>query len=151
MDSLNHRSKDEVMDAAEVAKKNKIGVMVDHTADQIERMMGNDRNGVEVEKDSVDETVDDEEVKSDNEVAKVKPMKKVTVRFVSKGRGVSGIKKDPVRVKGTNDSMDTDPFLTIESGADSARQSCVRKMNEPASHWHGSEPSASPMPMDGEW
>ena len=64
---------------------------------------------------------------------------------------MSGNKKDQDRVKDTNDSTDTGPFLTIESGADSARQSCVRKMNELTSHWHGSEPSASPMPMDGEW
>ena len=116
MDSLNHRSKDEIMDAAEVAKKNKI----EATADQIER---------EMEKVSVDETEDDEEVKSGNEGAAVKHTKKVTVYFVSKGRGVSGFTQERAGVKGNSDSADVDPFLTkIES-------------------W---EPPASLMPMDGE-
>ena len=125
MDSLNHRSKDEIMDAAEVAKKNKI----EATADQIERKMEDDRNGVEMEKVSVDETEDDEEVKSGNEGAAVKHTKKVTVYFVSKGRGVSGFTQERAGVKGNSDSADVDPFLTkIES-------------------W---EPPASLMPMDGE-
>ena len=109
MDSLNHRSKDEIIDVAEVAKKNKI----EATADQIERKME-----------------DDEEVKPGNEVAEVKHTKKVTVHFVSKGRGVSGFTQERAGVKGTSDSADVNPFLTkIES--------C--------------ETPASLMPMDGEF
>ena len=120
----------------------------------MEQDLESNRNGVEMVKSTVEETMGDEEVKKGNEVAEDKNLKfakKVTVHFVSKGRGVTEIKKDRDRVKDTSDSSDTGPFLTIESGDDSARLSCVRKMNEPASHRNECETSASPVPMDGEW
>ena len=127
------KGQDEVMSAAEVAKKNKIGETADHTVDQTEQKMKIDHNGVAGEKFTVDATIEDEEVKQGNDVVKGKNLKyakKATVHFVSKGRGVSGFTQERAGVKDTSDSADVDPFLTkIESR----------------------EPSASPMPMDGEW
>jgi hypothetical protein len=83
-------------------------------------------------KSTAEETMEDEEVKLGNAVAQEKNLKftnKATVHFVSKGRGVLGFTQERARVKDTSDLADVDPFLTkIES--------C--------------EPSASPMPMDGE-
>jgi hypothetical protein len=87
---------------------------------------------IATEKFIVDVTVEDEAVKQVNDVVKGKNLqyaKKATVHFVSKGRGVTGFTQERAGVKDTSDSADVDPFLTkIES--------C--------------EPSASPMPMDGE-
>ena len=77
--------------------------------------------------------MEDVELKQVDDVVKgrnLKYVKKATVHFVSKGRGVSGFTQERAGVKDTSDSADVDPFLTkIESR----------------------EPSASPMPMDGEW
>jgi hypothetical protein len=134
------------MDPAEVAKKNKIGGKVDE-------QKKNDRNGVELEKSGSAVNVEDEEFKRGLAGAVEKDLnyvKKASVHFVSKGRGVTESKKDPVRVKDTSDSMEAGPFLTIGSVGETACLSCVSTMNEPDSHWHACEPFASPMPMDGE-
>jgi hypothetical protein len=47
LQSMNSRSKDDIMGPAEVAKKNKIGKPADHTAGQKVKQTENDRNGVE--------------------------------------------------------------------------------------------------------
>jgi hypothetical protein len=149
-----YKGQDEVMSAAEVAKKNKIGETADHMVDHTEQTIEHDRNGIETEKFIVDATMEYEEVTNGNDVVKGKNLKymtKATVRFVSKGRGVSENKKNRARVKGTSDSTDTGPFLTIGTAAGTACLSCVSTTNEPASHWHEREPSALLVPMDGEW
>jgi hypothetical protein len=127
-----YKGQDEVMSTAEVAKKNKIGETANQTANQTEHELEFNRNGVGMEKFIVDATMEDEEVKQVDDVVKGKNLKyakKMTVHIVSKGRGVSGFTQERAGVKETSDLADVDPFLTkIES--------C--------------EPSASPMPMDGE-
>jgi ribosomal protein L3 len=107
---------DEIMSAAKVAKRNKILKTADHTVDQKEQKMENNRNGVEKGMFAVDETMEDEEVKLGNEVEKEKSLKyakKPSVHFVSKGRGVSGFTRERARVKGTSDSTNVYPFLTV--------------------------------------
>jgi hypothetical protein len=111
--SLNGRSKDDTMDPAEVAKKDKIGEMADHLTGQMEKKVEIDCSGVEKEKFKVDETMEDE---LGNEVVKEKSLKyakKASVHFVSKGRGLSESKEDRARVKGNSDSTDVDPILTV--------------------------------------
>jgi hypothetical protein len=114
--SLTGRSKDDIMDPVEVAKKDKIGEMADHTTGQTEKKVDVDRSGVEKGKSEVGATMEDEEVKLSHEVVKEKGLKyakKASVHFVSKGRGVSESKKDRARVKANSDSTDVDPFLTV--------------------------------------
>jgi hypothetical protein len=152
-----YKDKDEIMNPAEVAKKNKIDWSADALAHQTEtekdKLVCND---VEKEMCVVDETIETKEVKKDDGVATQSQeknltfTKKATVHFVSKGRGVTGFTQERAGVKVTSDSANVDPFLTIGIAAGTACLSCVSTMNEPASHWHEREPSASPMPMDGE-
>jgi hypothetical protein len=111
-----NKDKDEIMDSAEVAKKNKIEETANHTTSQMKKKMKIDRSRVEKGKLAVDETMEDEEVKLGNEVEKEKRLKyakKVSIHFVSKGRGVSENKEDRARVKGTSDSTNVYPFLTV--------------------------------------
>jgi hypothetical protein len=70
----------------------------------------------ETEKFIVDVTMEQEEGKLGNEAVQEKRLKyakKASIHFVSKGRGVSENKEDRARVKGTSDSTNVYPFLTV--------------------------------------
>jgi hypothetical protein len=77
--------------------------------------------------------MEDEEARLDNEVEKEKSLKyvkKVSVHFVSKGRGVSENKEDRARVKVTSDSTNVFPFS--RSGEGACRQLANAKCNADA-------------------
>jgi hypothetical protein len=104
--SLIGRSKDDIMDPAEVAKKNKI----EHSADALAHQMETEKdklvcNVVKREMRVVDETSGTKEVKQDDGVATQSQnlQKKVSAYFVSKGQGVTESKWDRELIMDTVD------------------------------------------------
>jgi hypothetical protein len=124
INSLIGRSKDDIIDPAEVAKKNKIEWSADALAHQTEtekdKLVCND---VKREMCVVDETIETKEVKQDDGVATQSQnlQKKVSAYCVSKGRGVTESKRDRDQIMDTVDSEDSVPFLNT---ADGAGQTC---------------------------
>jgi hypothetical protein len=132
-----HKDKDEIMDPAEVAKKNKIGKTAEQTADHMEEELEIINNGVK-EKRGVGEIMKDgivqEGFKQNDEVVSEKNLnkekKKMSVHFVSKGWGVTDFQRDRVPVTDNVDSADVEPFLTK---TDAACQTCGNTKGAPAS------------------
>jgi hypothetical protein len=132
INSLIGRSKDDIIDPAEVAKKNKIERSADALAHQMEteknQLVCNDVKG---EMCVVGATIETKEAKQDDGVATQSQnlKKKVSAYFVSKGQGVTESKRDQDQIMDTVDSEDSVPFLTT---ADGAGQTCGNTKGAPA-------------------
>jgi hypothetical protein len=128
-----YEDKDDIMDLAEVAKKNKIQRSAADTVHQSVTAAEIRTNEVEQETSGVDTGVK-EGFKRIDGVVSAKNLgyakKKMTVHFVSKGRGVTENKKDRARVKDISDSLEAGPFL---AKTDAACQTCGNTKGAPAS------------------
>jgi hypothetical protein len=142
--SLTGRSKEDIMDPVEVAKKDKIGEMAVHTTGQTEKKVGIDRSSVEKVKSEDGATMEEEEVKLGHKVVEGKGLKyakKASVHSFRKGGECQKVKRTELESRVIVTRRTWIPFSWYVRPASAQR----RRMSAA-----GKVPNAMPMRMVGE-